>query len=72
MTVESDQLGAFEEARLIASEAAKHREVVRPDTLAGLVAESYPNTGYDRGHITEMIKRAAILAGVKVKPEERV
>ena len=57
MTVESDQLGAFEEARLIASEAAKHGETVRPGFLAGIVAETYPDTGYDRKHLAEMIKR---------------
>lgn len=71
MTVESDQLGAFEEARLIAAEAARFGQTVRPAHLAGLVAKSYPNTGYDADHIAEMIKRAAILAGAKVALEQR-
>jgi hypothetical protein len=70
MSVESDRLAAFEEARLIASQARKYGEAVRPDFFAGFVAKTYPDTGYDRGHIAEMIKRAAILAGVKVAAEE--
>ena len=55
-----------EEVRLIIAEAIRDGDTVKTDSLAKIVAMSYPNSGFRVEQIEQHLCKAATKAGVRI------
>ena len=66
----ADRATVHKEIGLIVAEALREGDTLRPEYSARIVADAYRDSGFEAGAIAEMIRRKAVLAGVKVAAPE--
>ena len=63
---ESDRDSVLDEIRLAIMEALREGDTLRPEKLAQIITAVYPQSGFEEDAIAAMVRRKAVLAGVKV------
>ena len=66
-TYVDDRDAVLNEIRLIVIEAMRDADTIRADSLAKIVAWTYPKSGLTKSDIVERINVAALAAGVAVE-----